>query len=78
MKGDKSQYKSWRGHGVTHEVHQIALKWTKMDKNGHHIMTEQKSFEFVLSYLNILFMIKWTLEREKKSVQAMEGSWSHT
>ena len=33
LKGDRSQDKSWRGHGVTHEIHQNAPKWTKMDQN---------------------------------------------
>ena len=30
-----SQYKSWRGHGVTHEVYQNAPKLTKEDQNCH-------------------------------------------
>ena len=34
LKGDKSQYKSWRGHGVAHEVHQNGPKRTKIDQNG--------------------------------------------
>ena len=56
LKGNRSQYKSWRGHGVTHEMHQNALKCTKMHQNGHHLMTEQNCFEFVLSDLYDLFL----------------------
>ena len=45
-----------RGRGVAHEVHQNEPKWSKMDQNGHHIMTEQKCFELVLSVLYDLFL----------------------
>ena len=33
-----------------------APKCTKMDQNGHGIMTKQKCFEFDLSDLNDLFL----------------------
>ena len=39
----------WRG------VVGLPMRCTKMDQNGHHIMTEQKCFEFVLSDLNDRF-----------------------
>ena len=42
-----------RGRGVAHEVHQNG---PKMDRNGHHNMTEQKCFEFVLSDIYDLFL----------------------
>ena len=59
LKGDRSQYKPWRGHGFTHEVHQNAPKWTKMDQNGpkwspQHDRTN--CYEFVLSDKYDLFL----------------------
>ena len=45
-----------RGRGVAHEVHQNGPKWTKMDQNGHHFMTEQKCSKFVLSNIFDLFL----------------------
>ena len=51
LKGNRSQKQSRRGGGVTHEVHQNGLKWTKIDPNGHFSMEEQKRFKFVLSHL---------------------------
>ena len=38
------------------EMDQNAQKLTKMDQNGHHIMTEQKCLKFVLSDLYDLFL----------------------
>ena len=32
LKGDSSQNKSWRGHGIAYEVQQNATKCTKMDQ----------------------------------------------
>ena len=34
LKGDRSLHKSWRGHGVTHEMHQNAPKCTKTHQNA--------------------------------------------
>ena len=45
------------------KMNKNAAKLTKMDQNGHQIMTGQKSFEFVLSDSYDLFWIKLTLER---------------
>ena len=63
LKGDKSQYKPWRGHGVIHEVHQNAPKRIKMDQNGHNIMTKQRVSNLSWVTYMIFFWIKWTLER---------------
>ena len=38
------------------KMHKNAPKQTKMDQNGHHIMTEQKCLEFVLNDLCDLFL----------------------
>ena len=49
---------TWKGIGVrkSHEgVMGSHMGCTKMNQNGHHIMTEQKCFEFVLSDLNDRF-----------------------
>ena len=57
---------------------QKAQKLTKMAQNGHHIMTEQKYLELVLSDLYDFFLIKWAHENGKESEQVREGSCSHT
>ena len=49
LKGNWSQNQSWRGGGVTHEVHQNWPNWTKIDPNGQYSMAEQ-CFKFVLSH----------------------------
>ena len=40
LKGQMSQSKSYRGHGVAHEVHHNAPKCTKLHQNCFHSMTE--------------------------------------
>ena len=65
LKEDRSQSKSWRGHGVPHEVHQNAAKCTTMHNAQcttmhHHSMTEQSVSN--LSWVTNMnhFLIKWT------------------
>ena len=54
LKGEKSQKKSWRGHGVAYEVHQNAPKWVKINQNGCQSMTVQ-TVSKLSSVTNIIF-----------------------
>ena len=80
LKGYRSQSKSWRSHGVAHEVHQKAPKCTKMHQNGHHLMTMTEQSVLNLSWVTdrIHFWIKQTLETGYKSEPVMEASWGCT
>ena len=54
LKGDRSQSKSWRSHGVAHGVDQNASKCTKIHKNALKCMTEQ-------SVSNLVEWLKWSV-----------------
>ena len=46
-----------------------------MDQNGHHSITEQTVSNLSWVTYMIFLLINWILERGKKSVEVMEGSW---
>ena len=81
LKEHWSQSKSWRGHGIAHEVHQKAPKLTKMHQSGIQ-STTAKYFNFVLSdycdpFLDLMDTWKWIKVRASHG-GAMEGLWGRT